>query len=128
MSLPNPVRLVLDELVLFLVLTFVVGVYEVGAQGLGLLLGLGADVVGEDLAPEAVHDRDGLQAGDRHPEDEDVGRLRCPGGGGEHGDVLAQRVGRYQGAFVAGDRTHRREGVHGSGRRSCGGWPRWRRP
>src|SRR3712207_7014301 len=52
-SLAEALGLVLLVLVFLLfVLPFVLGVYKGGAQRLGLLLGLGPNIVGVDLRPE----------------------------------------------------------------------------
>ena len=42
-----------------------------------------------------------------------------PRGGGEHGDVLADGVGRDERALVAGDGAHRGQSVHSSAPRWC---------
>src|SRR3712207_4648628 len=107
-SLAEALGLVLLVLVFLLfVLPFVLGVYKGGAQRLGLLLGLGPNIVGVDLRPEPMHDSDSLKPRDRDPEDQGVCGLRGAGSGREHRNVLAQRVRRYKGALVAGDRAHR---------------------
>jgi len=58
-----------------------------------------------------------LAAGDGGADHEHLGGEHHAGGGGEHREVLVERIGGEQHALVAGDARHRRERVHGLGAR-----------
>ena len=62
---------------------------ELGAQRLGLLPGLGADVVRLDLRTQAARGGDGLEAGHADAQDEHVGGLGRAGGRGQEREVAA---------------------------------------
>ena len=90
---------------------------ELGAQALGLLAGLGADVVGVDDGAQALGRADGLEPGHADAQDEHVGGLGRARGGGQQREVARVRVGRDEDRLVAADVGLRRERVHRLGAR-----------
>ena len=90
---------------------------ELGAQRLGLLPGLGADVVCLHLRAEPAGRGDGLEAGHADAQDEHVGGLGRAGGSGQQREVAAVRLGGDDDGLVAADVGLRRQRVHGLGAR-----------
>ncbi len=85
---------------------------ELGAEALGLLAGLGSDVVGLDHGTEPACGPDRLEPGHADAQDQDVGRLGRPGRGRQEREVAAVGVGRDQHGLVAADVRLRRQRVH----------------
>ena len=77
--------------------------HELGAEALGLLAGLGPDVVRLDDGAEALGRADGLQPGHADPEDQHVRRLGRAGRGGQQREVAAVGVRGDEDGLVAAD-------------------------
>ncbi len=88
---------------------------ELGAQRLGLLPGLGTNVVCLHLRAQSASRGDGLQTGHADAQDEHVGGLGRAGGGGQEREVSAVRLGGDDDGLVAADIGLGRQRVHGLG-------------
>jgi hypothetical protein len=85
---------------------------ELGAEGFGLLLGLGPDVVRLDHRAEPAGGADRLEPRDADTQDQHVRGLGGAGGGRQEREVAPERVRRDQHRLVAANVCLRAEGVH----------------